>query len=169
MIDLAGQIPSSLDLHRLSHYFTSAENESYRQRRKLIVLAIAGIADAAFIALRQNGILKKLPDLPGGIFDANKVTVSEKAYDLGLPDTGLSLLTYSAVITLASWGGDRKLYRKKWMDKLLFAATAVNALAAAQYFLNMALKQKKICFYCVTATAINFSVLNIAWKELRHE
>jgi uncharacterized membrane protein len=167
MIDLAGKIASPLDLRGLSEYFTSPSNESYGRRRKIIALALAGTADAAFIALRQNGILQKLPDLPGEIFAANQVTVSEKAFDLGLPDTGLSLMTYGGVISLASWGGDRALYRKKWMDQLLFGAAAVNALAAAQYFLNMVLKQKKICVYCISAAAINFGVLKLTWEEMR--
>jgi uncharacterized membrane protein len=167
VIDLIGKLPTPLDLPMLRGYFISPKNKSFGERRKIIALSIAGLGDAAFVLLRQTGIMKRLPDLSPKIFDANQVTVSEKAFDLGLPDAALSIVGYGAILTLATWGGGRDLYRKRWMDRALVTVVMINGLAAGQYFLNMVFRQKKICLYCITGAAINFSLLKPAWKEMR--
>jgi uncharacterized membrane protein len=166
MIDIAGELPTPMDHQGLKDYFTRAINPTFQRRRKIIALSVLGMADATLMVLRQSGIIQKLPDVPLRIFDANTVTTSTKAYDLGLPDSALSTLAYGMTFTLASWGGDQTLYRKKWIDRALFGVCAANAMAGGQYLLNMIIKQKKICAYCITAASVNVIIAGLAWKEL---
>ena len=66
---------------------------SLRRRRWIGTLAALGLADFAIISLYQIGVIRHLPDIPGKVFDSDKVNASHKAYAMGLPDgtTGAAL------------------------------------------------------------------------------
>jgi uncharacterized membrane protein len=169
MMDLAGELPTPLNRPELREYFTSPVNPTFARRRKMIALTALGMADATLMLFRQSGMIQKLPDVPLESFDANRVTSSTKAYEWGLPDAALATIAYGTTFFLSTWGGDKNLYRKKWMDRALFALTAANAVAAGQYLLNMIVKQKKICAYCITAASVNVALATLAWKEMKDE
>ena len=132
-------------------------NDDLERRRKIIFLSAIGMIDFSIISLYQTGVIKTLPDIPLSIFDSNKVNASKAAYQMGVPDGPVSLLTYSAVTVLASAKGTKASGRKPVLDVALGAAVVANAIGAVSYLNNMIFKQKKICLYCVTGAAINIA------------
>lgn len=55
----------------------------------------------AVVALRQTGFINRLPDLPVRGFDSERVTLSNTAVALGVPDATLSLASLAANVPLA--------------------------------------------------------------------
>lgn len=165
-MDVIGEIPL-FHAKELKDTFLDQHSTSLDRRRKILTLSALGLIGSMIVELRQIGVIKKLPDLPWRLFDANAVTTSEKAYDMGIPDAALASLNLSLISVLASWGGDEKLYRPPWMNKLLLGLASVNAAAATMYLLNMILRQKKICVYCLGAATISFRFVPLAWAEVK--
>lgn len=131
------------------------------------VLAAIGVLDFAIISLYQMGVLRRLPDLPGNVFDSNKVNASAKAYALRLPDGTTGTALYALTMMLASYGGSRRTGRRRWVDLALVAASGAGAIGAADYLRDMLFKQHKACPYCLVGAGLNFALLRLAWQELR--
>lgn len=155
------------DIGAIRDTFQHEDSASLKRRRKIIFYSVLGTLNASLIVLKQSGILKQLPDIPLSLFDANKVTSSSKAYEMGLPDAAPAIALYGLVMSLASYGGKRELRRLPLFEKLLLAAVLFNAVAVYQYLINMAFKQKKICLYCVTAGLINSAMIPGAVAEAK--
>lgn len=130
-------------------------------RRKIAALATVGLVDFSLISLYQLGYIKHLPDLPGKIFDSDKVNASEEAVLLGLPDGVVSLGMYAATIFLTAVGSTSRK-SSRWADWLLGGIVLGQAAGGAYYLYNMATVQKKICPYCVTGALVNFAAVKPA-------
>jgi uncharacterized membrane protein len=50
---------------------------------------------------------------------------------------------------------------------MLLGIVALNGAAATMYLLNMILRQKKICMYCLGASGISYLFVPLAWAEVR--
>lgn len=119
------------------------------------------------ISLYQMGVIRKLPDLPGEIFDSNKVNASKSAYMMGLPDGPVSLGMYALNMILASAKGSHRTGRSPWFDFLLAGAVAGSVGGTVAYLYEMIFRQKKACPYCLVAAGINFALLPLVFKEAR--
>ena len=134
-------------------------------RRHIAVLSAAGLIDFTVISLYQLGIIDKLPDLPGKVFDSNSVNASKDAQVMGLPDGPVSLTLYAANLLLAA-GALKQKKRGNIFDWLLAGSAIGQAAGGAYYLYNMATVQKKVCVYCVAGALINFATLSPLAKLL---
>lgn len=141
----------------------SAEAEN---RRSVAALAAAGIVDFSLISLLQMGYFKKLPDLPGKVFDTVKVNTSKDAVIMGMPDGVISLGAYAATMFLAT-AATRFKKRSRLLDLALGGLVLGQAVGAAQYLYKMAFVQKKVCLYCVAGAAINFASLKPVYSLIK--
>lgn len=138
------------------------------QRRKTAALSALGIVDFSIISLYQLGYIRNLPDLPGKIFNADKVNASDEALMTGIPDGVISLAYIQPILLwlLPVFGWVKKeVYL--FTRSLLGAATLDQATAAVHYLFNMVSVQKKVCLYCVTEAIINFATLKPVWALLK--
>ncbi len=135
-------------------------------RRDVAAFAAAGLVDFSLISLLQMGYFKKLPDLPGEVFDTVKVNTSKDAVLLGMPDGVISLGAYTLTMLLAM-AGSRFKKRSRLLDLALGGVLLGQAAGAAQYMYKMAFVQKKVCLYCLTGAAINFAALKPAYTLLK--
>ncbi|WP_266204744.1 vitamin K epoxide reductase family protein [Pontibacter kalidii] len=142
--------------------------EATENRRQVAALAAAGLLDFSLISLLQMGYFKKLPDLPGKVFDTVKVNTSKDAVILGIPDGVISLGAYAATMFLAM-ASSRFQKQSRLLDLALGGVALGQAVGAAQYLYKMAFVQKKVCVYCVTGAAINFASLKPVYKLIRQE
>ena len=154
--------PSAIDLLRSD---TSDKNAN---RRKIAATAALGLADFSLISLFQLGYIRHLPDLPGELFDTEKVNSSEEAVILGIPDGVVSLGAYAATIALAT-AGSRSTKYSRLFDLALGGVVVGQAVGGAWYLFNMATVQKKVCIYCVAGALINFSSLGPLVNLLRNK
>jgi uncharacterized membrane protein len=143
------------------------KSESLDRRRQIALLSAIGVADMGIISLYQIGVIRKLPDLPGNIFDSNKVNASKSAYVMGLPDGPVSLGLYALNMILASAKGSHRTGRSPWLDFLLAGAVIGSVSGTVTYLYEMIFKQKKACPYCLVAAGLNFAMLPLVFKEAR--
>lgn len=135
-------------------------------RRSIAASAAVGLVDFSLISLLQLGYFKKLPDLPGKVFNTVKVNTSKEAVLLGMPDGIISLGGYALTMLLAV-AGSRFKKRSRMFDLALGAVVLGQAAGAAQYLYKMAFVQKRVCVYCVAGAAINFASLRPAYNLIR--
>lgn len=133
-------------------------SEATGYRRQIAALSALGLLDFSLISLFQLGFIRHLPDLPGKIFDTEKVNSSEDAVLLSMPDGVISLGSYAATILLAT-AATRYKKPSRVLDVAMGGVIVGQAFGAAQYLYKMAAVQKKICVYCVAGAAINFAAL----------
>jgi uncharacterized membrane protein len=151
----------------------SGVSPSLRRRRWIGALSALGVTDFAIISLYQIGVLRRLPDLPGRVFDSNRVNASRHAYATGVPDGALGGMLYATTLALAAAGGDgstrpanRREGRHIGWDVLLAGATLAGSLAAARYLDDMVRRQQRACPYCLVGAAASFASLALAAGEL---
>lgn len=140
--------------------------EITRYRRLIAAQSALGLIDFSLISLFQLGFIKKMPDLPGEIFDTEKVNSSKDAVLLGMPDGVISLGAYTATMLLAT-AATRFKKQSRILDVAMGAVILGQAAGAAQYLYKMAFVQKKICIYCVAGAVINFASINPMLKILK--
>jgi uncharacterized membrane protein len=143
------------------------KSESLSRKRKISLLSALGLVDFSLISLYQLGLIKKLPDLPGKIFDTNMVNASKKAYMMGVPDGPVTLVSYTLNILMAGAGGTEKTGRSKIFDVILAGSVMGGAVGGVYYLNDMIRNQKKACIYCLIGAALNFAMLPLAIKEIK--
>lgn len=131
------------------------ESAGVESRRQIAALASAGLVDFSFISLYQMGYIRHMPDVPGKVFDSDKVNASQDAVLLGIPDAPISLFMYAATVLLAT-AASRKSKYSKYFDLLMGGIVLGQAAGGAHYLYKMAAIQKKVCLYCVTGAMLNF-------------
>lgn len=156
-----------MDAKAIRKELRNGKSESLHRRRLIALLSAAGAVNFSIISLYQMGVIKKLPDLPGRIFDSNKVNASKKAYMFGVPDGTLGLGMYAANMMLASAKGSRRTGRSPWLDFVLAGAVVASVGGTLDYLYDMFFKQKKACPYCLTGAALNFAMLPLALREAK--
>jgi uncharacterized membrane protein len=134
------------------------KSDATDSRRDIATLSALGLIDFSLISLFQMGSIKKLPDLPGDIFDTEKVNSSKDAVIFGLPDGVISLGAYTATMGLAL-AAMRFKKQSKVIDIALGGVILGQAAGAAHYLVNMVTVQKKACVYCIAGAIINFAAL----------
>lgn len=140
--------------------------EATRYRRQLAALSALGLVDFSLISLFQLGYIRHMPDLPGEVFDTEKVNSSEDAVLLGMPDGVISLGSYAATMLLAT-AATRYKKPSRVLDLAMGGIVLGQAAGGALYLYNMAFVQKKVCIYCVAGALINFASLSPLRKLLK--
>jgi uncharacterized membrane protein len=137
-----------------------------RRRGWLVAVAAVAAADALIVALRQTGLIRRLPEPPGRIWDTNRVVTAPVAYALGVPDAPIASLVYLSIIGFATRLGSRHARRRPW-SALGLAAGATGAAAGAAFYLwDMLAREKKLCPYCLGTATASFTLLPLALPEL---
>jgi uncharacterized membrane protein len=137
------------------------------RRQTIALLSAVGLVDSAVIALYQLGIIRRLPDLPGRLFDSNKANRSPNAYLLGVPDGIVGALLYAATLALSGVGGTRGARRHPILSVLLGGATIAGSLGALKYLSNVARRKEAACPYCLVGAAVSFASTACALPEVR--
>ncbi len=138
-----------------------------RRRRAVMALAIFAAADAIVVALRQTGVIRRLPEPPGRIWDTNRVVTAPVAYAVGVPDAPIATLAYLALVGFAARLGGRSPRRRPRSALGLAAGAGGVAAGAAFYLWHMLAREKRLCPYCLGTAAASFAMLPLALPEMR--
>jgi uncharacterized membrane protein len=145
--------------------FHEKDSSDLRRRRAIIGLSLFGIGIAGVVSLLQTGIVKHLPDPPLRGFDADKVILSDEAYQFGVPDATIALAGLAANVPLAAFGGADRVHEQPFVPILATGKAALEAVAAGWYFYQMPTKEKAWCAYCITGALIYFGILALTLPE----
>lgn len=151
---------------QLSHELRTSDGDFLAERRSVIVLSLTAIGCMGLIALYQTGIIKRLPDLPLPMMDADKVDASEEAYaKLSMPDAFLGLGSYAATMGLAAMGGKDRAKEQPWIPLALAAKAGVDALQAGKLTYDQWAKHRAFCIWCLVAAAATFATVPLVLGE----
>jgi uncharacterized membrane protein len=145
---------------QLSKELRTGHGDFLEERRSVIVLSLTAIGCMGLIALYQTGIIRKLPDLPLPLMDADKVDASEEAYaKLSMPDAFLGLGSYAATMGLAAMGGKNRAEEQPWIPLALAAKATADAAQAAKLTYDQWAKHKAFCIWCLIAAGATFATI----------
>ena len=136
-----------------------------RLRRWIIALAFAAMGVMMPIVLFQTGLIEHLPDVPGALFNSDKVNSSDQAYRFGVPDGTLVIASLAVTVVLAAFGSSDRAALQPWVAILLSIKAAVDAFFAGQYFWNMVTVQKVACLYCIAGGLLIVGIFFLSVPE----
>lgn len=136
------------------------------ERRGVIISSMVAIGCMGLIALYQTGIIRRLPDLPLPLMDADKVDASDEAYaHLQTPDAFIGLGSYAVTMGLAAMGGKDRAQTQPWIPLALAGKASVDALQAARLSYDQWAKHKAFCIWCLVAAAATFITVPLVMSE----
>lgn len=149
-----------MGIEELRNDLQNSNTVSMRCRRAIIAASLAGMGAMEAVALRQTGMIKRLPELPAEGFDAEQVVLSDTAYALGVPDGTLSLASLAANIPIAAAGPAE---RAAWLPIAAAAKAGIESLVSLWYMR----REKRWCSYCLVAAAANLTIFALTLPEAR--
>jgi Vitamin K epoxide reductase family len=151
---------------QLSRELRLGTSSALKNRRWIVGLSFLGAALGGIVSLYQMGMVRRLPSLPGELFDANKVDASDYAYKrMQAPDGPLMISTYAMTACLAAAGGENRAEDAPIIP--------VAAAAKAAYDVSTCLKLAReewrtnhaFCEYCQLATLASIATLVLTLPE----
>ncbi len=151
---------------QLSKELRTGAGDFLEERRSVVALSLTAIGCMGLIAAYQIGLLKRLPDLPLPLMDAEKVDASEEAYaNLQTPDAFIGLGSYAVTMGLAAMGGKDRAAKQPWIPLALAAKAGVDALQAGKLTYDQWAKHKAFCIWCLIAAAATFATVPLVVGE----
>lgn len=151
---------------QLSVQLRTGSGSFLEERRGVIALSLTAIGCMGLIALYQTGIIRRLPDLPLPLMDADKVDSSDEAYaTLATPDAIIGLGSYAATMGLAAMGGKNRAATQPWIPLALAAKAGFDALQAARLSYDQWAKHKAFCVWCLIAAGATFATVPLVLGE----
>jgi uncharacterized membrane protein len=128
----------------------------------VVCLAACGTAMAFLVPvlLHQCGVIDHLPDIPGAVFDSDRITESKAAHPLGVPDGLLGLGSYAATMGLLVLAR-----RKPKVRPLLALKLGGDAALASFNVVRQVVQFRRICSWC-TGTALATGVMLYAGRDV---
>lgn len=152
----------------LSKELREGQSPELRARRALVALSFVGVTIGQIVSLYQVGIIKHLPDPPIPLFDSDKVDASDYAYKrFATPDAFLMVILYGLTALLAGAGREDRAHKTPLWAQAMFAKILLDCGTNVMLGIEEYQTNKKLCFYCQSATVISFISLLIAWPEFK--
>ncbi|MDQ3198260.1 MAG: vitamin K epoxide reductase family protein [Verrucomicrobiota bacterium] len=150
----------------LSKELRTGSGDFLEERRGVIALSLTAIGCMGLIALYQTGIIRRLPDLPLPLMDADKVDASDEAYShLQMGDAIIGLGSYAVTMGLAAMGPKDRAQKQPWIPLALAAKATTDAAQAARLSYNQWAKHKAFCVWCLIAAAATFATVPLVMGE----
>ena len=153
---------------QLSRELRLADTDTLTRRRAVVALSNVGALAGIIVSLYQTGVIHHLPDLPGTIWNADKVDASDYAYKRArTPDALMMTVSYGITAWLAGAGGKRRAEELP----LLPVALAGKVIGDAFFALKLGREEWKtnhaLCWYCQSATLASLASVPLVLPEAR--
>ncbi len=120
------------------------------------------------VAAYQNGLIRRLPEPPLNVLDAEKVDASGEAYALlRTPDASLGLASYAATLVLAGMGARDRFEQTPAVPLLLAAKVLLDALGGLYLAAEQATKHRKFCSWCLASAIASGAMVPQVVPEAR--
>ena len=165
--------PSSAAAERVSNDLRRGTGELLDRRRRTAALSLLAAGAMGAVAAYQNGVVRRLPEPPLPVFDAEKIDASGEAYQLlRTPDASLGLLSYAVTLALAGMGSKDRFRDTPIVPLALAGKVLFDALGGLYLTAEQATKHRKFCSWCLTASVASLvmvpQVIPEARLALRH-
>jgi uncharacterized membrane protein len=117
------------------------------------VAGAAAMVTLGVVAARQLGMVGRLPDPRGEMWDSNGIVMSKAAHPAGVPDGVLGMASYGVTLGLLALAQDLA-----WMRPVAKAKLAMDAAAAAANSVRQVVVFGRVCSWCM-ATVVCTGVM----------
>ena len=150
----------------LSRQLRLDDSPDLQRRRALVALSNVGALAGVVVSLYQTGVIRHLPDLPGRLWDADKVDASDYAYErFATPDALMMTVSYGVTAWLAGAGGKDRVRTHPWLPVALAAKVLGDAAFALALGREEWAENKALCWYCQSATLASLASVPLAVPE----
>lgn len=151
---------------KLSRQLRLGESDDLSRRRSLVALSNVGALAGVVVSLYQTGVISHLPDLPGKLWNADKVDASDYAYKRAqTPDALMMTVSYGVTAWLAGAGGKDRATTHPWIPVALAAKVLADAAFAVRLGQEEWAENKALCWYCQSATVASLASVPLALPE----
>jgi uncharacterized membrane protein len=155
-----------MDPTTLSRQLRTAQTDDLSRRRSVVALSNVGALAGVVVSLYQTGVVSHLPDLPGTIWNADKVDASDYAYErFETPDALMMTVSYGVTAWLAGAGGADRAERRPWLPVALAAKVLADAAFALRLGREEWRENKALCWYCQSATLASLASVPLVVPE----
>ena len=155
-----------MDPTTLSTQLRTAQTDDLRRRRAVVALSNVGALAGVVVSLYQTGVIRHLPDLPGKIWNADKVDASDYAYErFDTPDALMMTVSYGVTALLAGAGGEDRAERTPWLPLALAAKVLADAAFAVKLGQEEWAENGALCWYCQSATLASLASVPLVLPE----
>lgn len=138
------------------------------ERRRVVALSLTSAACMGVIALYQIGAIKRVPEPPLPLLDADTIDASEEAYArLSVGDAFIGFVSYGVTMFLAGVGGPRRHVTRPWLPWTLALKAGIDAVQAGKLTVDQWTKHRAFCSWCLVAAGATFAVVPAVIPELR--
>lgn len=156
-----------MDPKQLSHELRTVTTPDLTRRRWIVGLSLLGAAVGQVVTLYQMGIVRRLPDPPGGLFNATKVDASPYAYSrLQSPDGPAMVTSYAVTAWLAAAGGKDRAEQLPFVPIALGLKTVYDTAIALELAREEWRDNRALCEYCQVATVASAASVALALPEV---
>lgn len=150
----------------LSRQLRRGDDPRLQRRRRAAGLSLLAIGSMGLISLYQLGLIRSLPDLPGGIFDSDEVDGAPQAYEkLGMPDAVLGLRSYATTLALVATGDKNRARDEPWIPIALAGKALFDAFQAGKLSVDQWRKHRAFCIWCLLAAGATLATLPLVLPE----
>lgn len=150
----------------LSRQLRLGTSDDLTRRRAVVALSNVGALAGIVVSLYQTGVISHLPDLPGKIWNADKVDASDYAYKRAqTPDALMMTVSYGITALLAGAGAKDRAERTPWLPVALAAKVLGDAAFAVKLGQEEWAENKALCWYCQSATVASLASVPLVLPE----
>ncbi|MBW3669183.1 MAG: vitamin K epoxide reductase family protein [Actinobacteria bacterium] len=159
---------TSPEAERVSDDLRRHAGEFLDERRRVARLSLVAAGAMGVVAAYQVGVLRRLPEPPLRLFDAERVDASGEAYQLfKTPDAALGLAGYAVTLALAGAGSADRWRQRPWLPLALAAKVAADAAGGVYLTAEQASKHGRFCSWCLAASAASVAMVPHVLPEAR--
>lgn len=160
--------PGSPAGERVSNDLRRHGGDLLDRRRRVAALSLAASGAMGVVAAYQNGLVRRIPEPPIGIFDAEAVDASGEAYGMfRTPDAALGLISYGVTLALAGMGSRQRHEEMPLVPLVMAAKVAFDALGGIYLTAEQATKHRKFCSWCLGASIASVAMVPQVLPEAR--
>ncbi len=159
---------TSLMAERVSDDLRRGAGDLLDRRRRVAALSLVAAGAMGAVAAYQNGLVRRLPEPPLRLFDAERVDASGEAYQLlRTPDASLGLISYGVTLALAGMGTRSRFKDTPLIPLAMAAKVLVDAVGGLYLTAEQASKHRKFCSWCLTASIASVAMVPQVLPEAR--
>ena len=151
---------------QLSRELRLAETPDLTRRRSVVALSNVGALAGVVVGLYQTGVISHLPDLPGKIWNSDKVDASDYAYKRArTPDALMMTVSYGITAWLAGAGGKDRARTLPLLPVALAGKVLGDAFFAVKLGREEWRTNRALCWYCQSATLASLASVPLVLPE----
>lgn len=138
------------------------DSAEMKRRRWIVGISLLGVTLAQIMTLKQVGLVRQLPDLPGDEASDRVVDDGHAYKRLETPNAVLQIISYGATAALAAMGGSNRSKEAPWLPLALLGKTAYDSFISVKQAQEAVGRREQVSVYPALSLVGAFACLGLA-------